>query len=59
MLRRFLRDEGGASAVEYIVVAALAIGVLATVVWAIMDTVADKGEAARSSLESQIPTPPP
>jgi len=59
MSRRFLADVSGASAVEYIVVAALALGLLGTIIWALMDTVRAKGEAARSSLESQIPTPPP
>jgi len=59
MYGKFLADARGASAMEYIVLAALALGLLGTIVWALMDTVKDKGEAARSSLESQIPTPPP
>ena len=58
MLRRFLRESSATSAIEYIVVATLAIAILASCVWALMQTVADKGESAATSLESQIPEPP-
>lgn len=58
MLNRFLHEERAASALEYIIMGALALGILGSCVWALMDAVADKGDQTRSSIESQIPTPP-
>lgn len=58
MLREFLQEEEAATALEYILVAALVVAVLISAAWALMDAIADKGEEARTSLDSQIPTPP-
>lgn len=58
MWKRFFKEEKSATLLEYIVGAALALAVLGTAVWALMDAVATKGDQTRSSIESQIPTPP-
>ena len=52
MFKCFLADERGGSAVEYIVVAVLAVGILGTIIWGLMDTVAGKGQETADSIEA-------
>ena len=59
MLGKFLKEERATSALEYVIVATLAVALLVGAVWGIMNAVAERGSQTQSSLESQIPTPPP
>ena len=58
MWRKFVLEEEAASTMEYIVLSALGLAILATAAWALLDAVGTKGDETRASIESQIPTPP-
>jgi len=50
MLRRFIKDQGGATMLEYLVGAALALGLLGTCIWALMNAIKGKGDTATSQV---------
>lgn len=51
MFSRFVREEAAISLIEYIVGGTIALALLGTVVWAIMNAVKGKGEEATSGVE--------
>ncbi|MBC8447811.1 MAG: Flp family type IVb pilin [Chloroflexi bacterium] len=52
MLKSFMKDQSGATMLEYLVGGALALGILGTCIWALMNTVKGKGDLAESQVSS-------
>jgi len=50
MLESFLKDQSGATMLEYLVGGALALGILGTCIWALMDAIKTKGDTAESQV---------
>lgn len=50
MFKKFLAEESGASMLEYIIGGTLAIALLGTAVWALMNAVKTKGDTATSGV---------
>ena len=58
MLERFLLDQGGATILEYIVAGCLALAVLGTSVWALMDAFGDHaGSANPTAVDNTVSSP--